>query len=171
MSLVLPVAMRAELKTPLGQLLTGEPSETVSKLRHVLETRTPPMFAVVGDYTSKNILDAGLDPDIVVLDYRVMRMDVDPLDHGDRRILQTKNPRGTVDSEAWTALEEAVTLNSKSTVIVEGEEDLLVLPLISLMPLGSVIVYGQPQEGMVLVEVSEERKGWAEAFMARMEEC
>jgi uncharacterized protein (UPF0218 family) len=171
MSLALPVAMRAELKAPLGQLITGEPSETVPRLRHILERKTFPMFAVVGDYTSKNVLEAGLDPDIVVLDHRVMRIDVDPLDHGDRRILQAKNPRGTVDSEAWTALEEAVTLNSKSAVIVEGEEDLLVLPLISLMPLGSVIVYGQPREGMVLVEVSEERKGWAEAFMGRMEEC
>lgn len=159
------------MKTPLGQLIAGEPSETVPRLVHILETKNPPMFAVVGDYTSKNILEAGLDPDIIVLDYRVMRRDVDPLDHGDRRILRAKNPRGTVDQEAWSTLEEAVTLNSKSAVIVEGEEDLLVLPLISLMPLGSVIVYGQPREGMVLVEASEERKGWAESFMGRMEGC
>jgi hypothetical protein len=128
------------------------------------------MFAVVGDYTSKNILETGIDPDIVVLDYRVMRMDVDPLDHGDRRVLKAKNPRGTVDSEAWPALEEAVTLNNKSAVIVEGEEDLLVLPLICLMPLGSVIVYGQPREGMVVIEVTEEMKVWTDDFLARMEE-
>lgn len=129
------------------------------------------MFAVVGDFTSSNILEADLDPDIIVIDYRVMRLDVDPLNHGERQILRARNPRGTVDSEAWTALEEAATLKSRTAVIVEGEEDLLVLPLISLMPIGSVIVYGQPREGMVVVEVSEERKGWAESFMARMEEC
>jgi len=163
--------MRAELKAPLGQLLPGEPHETVSKLRRILRKKKPPMFAVVGDFTSSNILEAGLDPDIIVIDYRVMRLDVDPLNHGERHILRARNPRGTVDSEAWVALEEAATLKSRTAVIVEGEEDLLVLPLISLMPLGSVIVYGQPREGMVVVEVSEERKGWAESFMARMEEC
>ena len=39
------------------------------------------------------------------------------------------------------------------------------------MPLGSLIVYGQPREGMVLVEVTEERKEWAKDFMARMEDA
>jgi hypothetical protein len=162
--------MRAELKAPLGKLLPGESHETVSKLRRILGKKKPPMFAVVGDFTSSNILEAGLDPDIIVIDYRVMRLDVDPLNHGERHILLASNSRGTIDAEAWAVLEEAVTLKSRTAVIVEGEEDLLVLPLISLMPLGSVIVYGQPREGMVVVEVSEERKGWAESFMTRMEE-
>lgn len=158
------------MKAPLGQLLAGEPSKTVLHLKKILRLKKPLMFAVVGDFTSENILNAGLKPDIIVLDYRIMRRDVEPLDHGERRALRTPNARGTVDAEAWTALAEAVTLKSQTAVIVEGEEDLLVLPLISLMPLGSVIVYGQPLEGMVVVEVTEERKGWAEAFMDRMEE-
>lgn len=169
-TLILPVAMRTELKAPLGRLLTGEPSETVAKLRDMLLNLEPPSFAVVGDFTTKNILEAGLEPDICIIDHRVMRTDVNPLDHGDRRILNAPNPAGTIDGRAWEALEAAVTLKSRVSVIVEGEEDLLVLPLIALMPLGSLIVYGQPREGMVVVEVSEELKGWAEDFMARMEE-
>jgi uncharacterized protein (UPF0218 family) len=170
-TLALPRHMRAELKVPLGRLLKGEPSETVSRLRKILKESNPPMFAVVGDFSAKNILKAGIEPDLVVVDHRVMRVEVGPLDHGDRRVLWTRNRAGTIDSEAWSALEEAVTLNSRVAVIVEGEEDLLVLPLISLMPLESLIAYGQPFEGIVLVEASEERKGWAEGFMSRMEEC
>jgi uncharacterized protein (UPF0218 family) len=111
-----------------------------------------------------------LKPDIVVVDHRIMRITVDPLDHGTRRIINTENAQGTVDADAWNALEEAVTLKSEASVIVEGEEDLLVLPLISLMPLGSVIVYGQPREGLVVVEVTEEMKRWNEDFLTRMEE-
>jgi len=38
------------------------------------------------------------------------------------------------------------------------------------MPLGSVIVYGQPSEGLVVVEVTEEMKRWNEDFLTRMEE-
>jgi len=170
-TLSLPEDMRSELKTPLGRLLKGEPSETVLLFGEMLRELDPPMFAVVGDFTAKNILDNGLEPEIVVVDHRVMRVNVGPLDHGEREILRTRNRAGTVDSEAWSVLENAVTLNNMAMVIVEGEEDLLVLPLISLMPLGSLIVYGQPREGMVVVEVSEDRKGWAEGFMARMEEC
>jgi uncharacterized protein (UPF0218 family) len=39
-----------------------------------------------------------------------------------------------------------------------------------LTPIGSLIVYGQPREGMVVVEVTEKMKGWAEDFLSRMEE-
>jgi uncharacterized protein (UPF0218 family) len=169
-TITLPVTMRAELKKPLGRLLTGKPSETVALLDKILRELRPLMFAVVGDYSVKNILEAGLEPDIVVVDHRVMRVDVEPLDYGERRLLRARNLRGTIDVESWDALEKAVTLKRRVAVIVEGEEDLLVLPLISLAPLRSLIVYGQPREGMVLVEVTEERKRWADGFMARMEE-
>jgi uncharacterized protein (UPF0218 family) len=167
---VLPVAMRAELKRPLGHLFRGQPFETVLKLKEFLKNRETPLFAVVGDFTAENILAASLKPDIVVVDHRIMRITVDPLDHSKRRIINTENAQGTLDAEAWDALQEAVTLKSEVSVIVEGEEDLLVLPLISLMPLGSVIVYGQPREGLVVVEVTEEMKRWNEDFLTRMEE-
>lgn len=170
-TLVLPVSMREELKTPLGMLVTGDPSETVEVLKKHIQERKPASFAVVGDFTTMNILEAGLQPDIYVVDHRVMRVDVDPLNHGERKTFKSDNPAGTIDSGSWVALEKAVSLKSRASVIVEGEEDLLVLPLISLMPLGSLIVYGQPREGMVLVEVTQEMKEWAEDFMARMEEA
>ncbi len=169
-TLNLPVSMRAELKKPLGKLLTGPPSETVNLLRRVLTQKKPPYFAVVGDFTSKNVLDAGLEPDLVVVDNRVMRSEVPPVDLGERRRIAVFNQAGTVEPGAWSALEEAVILKSRASVIVEGEEDLMVLPLISLTPIGSLIVYGQPREGMVVVEVTEKMKGWAEDFLSRMEE-
>lgn len=170
-TLILPISMRQELKTPLGRLVTGDPSETVEVLRKYIQERKPTSFAVVGDFTTKNILEADLHPDIYVVDHRVMRVDVEPLNHGKREVFTSDNPAGTIDAESWVALGKAVSLKSRASVIVEGEEDLLVLPLISLMPLGSLIVYGQPREGIVLVEVTEEKKEWVEDFMARMEDA
>lgn len=169
-TLNLPESMRAELKKPLGKLLTGSPSETVKLLRRDLTQNKPPYFAVVGDFTSKNVLDAGLEPDLVVVDNRVMRSEVPPVDLGERQKITAFNQAGTVEPSAWSAIEEAVILKSRASVIVEGEEDLLVLPLISLTPIGSLIVYGQPREGMVVVEVTKKMKGWAEDFLSRMEE-
>ena len=167
---MLPKSIRSELKVPLGLLLEGEPSETVTRLVEMIRHLRPAMFASVGDVSSKNILEVGLDPDIVVVDHRVMRVSIEPISLGDRLEIRARNPPGTIDADAWRALEEAVRLKRGVAVIVEGEEDLLVLPLIALMPLGSVIVYGQPFQGIVVVEVTEERKRWAEGFMRRMEE-
>ncbi len=162
--------MRLELKSPLGMLLEGAPSETIKQLRQLIIQYKPPLLAVVGDFTSKNIMKACLDPDICVIDHRIMREKVEPLDHGKREVFSTHNRPGTINIEAWLVLKDAVTLKSKASVIVEGEEDLLVIPLILLAPTGSLIVYGQPRKGMVVVEASEERKAWAEDFINRMEE-
>lgn len=167
---ILPVSMRSELKKPLGTLIKGPPAETVHQLRQFIDSRKTGLLAVVGDFTTKNILASNIEPDIVVVDNRVMRVEVAPLDHEARQIINTKNPAGTIQADTWETLEKAVTLKSKASVIVEGEEDLLVLPLISLMPLGSVIVYGQPREGMVVVKVTGELKVWTEDFLTRMEE-
>ncbi|MCK4400253.1 DUF359 domain-containing protein, partial [Candidatus Bathyarchaeota archaeon] len=73
-------------------------------------------------------------------------------------------------AEAQRVLRDAITLKKRLGVVVEGEEDLLVLPLMAMMPIGSVIVYGQPREGMVVVTLTEERRRWAKDFMAEMEE-
>ena len=43
-------------------------------------------------------------------------------------------------------------------VLIHGEEDLAVLPFILLLPLESLIYYGQPGKGLVEVKVTEERK-------------
>lgn len=168
-SLALPDEMRSELKVPIGALFEGEPRENIARLRGMIGRLRPPMLATVGDFVSKNVLESGLDPDIVVVDHRIMRSDVEPLDLEGRVKVMARNPRGTIDADAWRALGDAVTLKKGVAVIVEGEEDLLVLPLISLAPLGSLIIYGQPGAGMVAVEVTEEQKGWAEGFMERME--
>ncbi|KON31133.1 hypothetical protein AC482_01775 [miscellaneous Crenarchaeota group-15 archaeon DG-45] len=162
--------MRRELREPLGLLLEGEPRETAARLGEMVRCRRPILLASVGDACSKSLGEAGIQPDIAVVDNRVMRGDVDPVGLGDRVVVPSRNPPGTIDADSWRALEEAVRLKRGVAVIVEGEEDLLVLPLIELMPLGSLIAYGQPRAGMVVVEVTEERKRWANGFMSRMEE-
>ncbi|MGD2200411.1 MAG: DUF359 domain-containing protein [Candidatus Bathyarchaeota archaeon] len=152
-------------------MLKGHPSKTVHKLKKILKEKNPPYFAVVGDITSKNILRADLQPDLVVVDNRVMRVDIEPIDLQGRESIPSMNQAGTIDTGAWVALREAITLKSKASVIVEGEEDLLVLPLILMLPEGSLIVYGQPREGMVVVEVTTEMREWTGDFISRMEEC
>ncbi len=169
-TLILPVRMRPELKEPLGDLIEGEPGEAMARLKEILREKVPPMFASVGDFVTANALEACLDPDIIVIDHRIMRADVDPLEH-DRPEIFVRNQPGTINAGAYRALEGAVTLKRRLAVIVEGEEDLLVLPLMAVMPEGSVIVYGQPGKGVVVVTIDEERRRWVLDFMNRMEEA
>ncbi len=52
--------------------------------------------------------------------------------------------------------------------MVDGEEDLATLPAILYAPLGSAVVYGQPNEGSVLVMVTPEKKKQIENLMKQM---
>lgn len=154
------------MKAPLGILYRGTPQETAAALQK--EFKNPPLFAIVGDFVSANLIGAGFSPDIVVVDNKTLRVEVEPVKHGMAEI-HVPNVPATVDADAWAVLREAITLKRRVAVVVEGEEDLLVLPLLAEMPLGSVIAYGQPHEGLVVVTVTEEKRDWARNFLRRME--
>jgi uncharacterized protein (UPF0218 family) len=158
--------MRGELKAPLGELLCGTPQETAQQLKKTW--RKPPLFAIVGDFVAANLLNAGFEPDLIVIDGKTLRVEVEPVKHGMTEV-SVPNVPATVDARAWAVLREAVTLKRRVAVVVQGEEDLLVLPLLAEMPLGSVIAYGQPHEGLVVVTVTGEKRDWARNFLTRME--
>jgi len=56
------------------------------------------------------------------------------------------------------AVKEAFDKKTKTVILVGGEDDLAVLPVLLIAPLGFSIYYGQPGEGLVRVDVTEENK-------------
>jgi uncharacterized protein (UPF0218 family) len=159
-----------DLKDPLGELWPADVSDNVKRLKKFLEENKPPYFATVGDYVTLNILDAGIHPEIAVVDHRIMRQDVDPIEFNCEH-LSVSNPPGTITAESQRALYGALEHDSGFRLVADGEEDLLVLPLMAYLPEGSVIVYGQPREGMVVITLTEKNKTWARDFMASMQEA
>jgi uncharacterized protein (UPF0218 family) len=65
------------------------------------------------------------------------------------------NPAGTLTPELYNIFE---TIKIPAKIIVEGEDDLATLPAVLTAPIGSIVAYGQPNEGMILVEVDEQKK-------------
>ena len=51
--------------------------------------------------------------------------------------------------------------------IVDGEEDLLVLPVLEYAPIGSILYYGQPGKGIVEVVVTNTVKKEAKNLLSR----
>ena len=56
------------------------------------------------------------------------------------------------------AVKEILFKGRNMVIKVDGEEDLAGVPAILLSPLGSIVLYGQPSVGLVLVEVTEKKK-------------
>jgi hypothetical protein len=55
--------------------------------------------------------------------------------------------------------------NPPSTIVVDGEEDLAVIPLVLTARDGAVVLYGQPREGIVLRIVDSEARNTAHRFL------
>ena len=73
-----------------------------------------------------------------------------------------QNQPGTINLETSNIIKKTVkkylAKRKKSLILVKGEEDLLALPAILFAPLDAVVLYGQIDMGVVMVEVTEERK-------------
>ena len=166
---VLSPELRKELKAPLGLLIKGSFKQTSRKIAELVDEKKPRKLIAVGDRVSRNLINNGIPIDVAVVDFRVMRKPISPLIFEADNTFQASNPPGTLTEEAWTAVERAVNSPGKSKVIVKGEEDLLTLVAVLSAPNGSMVVYGQPKEGIVVLEVNEETKRKVQDIVERME--
>ena len=150
--------LRVKLKSPLGTLLKGSFNGTIKEFENIVKAKRPSMIISVGDALSEALLKQGIFPKVLIVDCKVMRKPTAPLITEGYETFPLRNVAGTISDEAWAVVESAVTRDSKVKIVVEGEEDLLTLVAIISAPESAAVVYGQPCEGMVIVEVTSEKK-------------
>ncbi|WP_313693629.1 GTP-dependent dephospho-CoA kinase family protein [Halorarum halobium] len=160
----LPDSLRGAFKEPLGDVYADTDA--------LLADAGDPILAV-GDVVTYHLRVADRDPDVSVLDGKTKREAVGEeiaavLAGGNDR-LEVDNEPATLSSAMLSALREAIDREDHVVVHVTGEEDLATLPAIVAAPEGASVVYGQPDEGMVLVPVTAETKAEARDLMKRMD--
>ena len=142
--------LRSEFKRPLGKLY--------SRFEDAINDIKMAKFLIsVGDATTKNLVENELYPNISIIDNLIQRKNHDHEIIYTENILRAKNPPGTITDELWETIEIAInnSIHGKNQlIIVDGEEDLAVLPCILIAPDESVVLYGQPNEGLVFVDVN-----------------
>ncbi len=155
--LILPEEHRRLFKEPFGVLY-----QSIEEILPLIEGKH---VYTVGDVVTHNLQRKGITPAVAVIDGFTMRSPCNrlPAIHGES--IQVKNPAGTLTDELICALERAVK-NPPCTIVVEGEEDLAVIPLVLTANDGSIILYGQPRKGVVLRTVDDEARKTAQQFMA-----
>lgn len=161
-------AQRQLLRRPLGELVSGTPAECNRILQEVVSKEKPARLILVGDTVARNAFQMGIKPDVIIIDNKEKRQKALQFSYRAEYVFRTGNSAGTIESGAWHVVEEAIR-RGDSIVNVEGEEDLLSLPAILSSPDKSIVVYGQPDEGIVLVRVSADKKKDVNAIIEQME--
>ncbi len=138
--------------------ISGSPNETMSKLSELIESVKPKKIISIGDIVSRNILERNLPLNVFIVDNRSMRELIEPIDASVSKVLHLINPAGAISGDSWRIIDEAINSEGLVKVLVEGEEDLLTIVAALLAPVNSMVVYGQPNEGIVVINVTEEVK-------------
>ena len=84
------------------------------------------------------------------------------------KIVNVINKAGTISEELWDAIKKSMDSTDSVRIVVEGEEDLATLAAISLSKIGTKVIYGMPDKGMVVVDVNQRSKKRANSFLERM---
>jgi uncharacterized protein (UPF0218 family) len=165
---ILPDRLREKLSRPLGDLVSGSEDECNRVLNDVIAKENPTKVILVGDTVSRNAVRTGINPDVIIIDNLEKRARATSYPFRPKKVIKTQNQAGRIQAQAWQAVEQAI-LGEGILVEVDGEEDLLTIVAVDSAPLGSLVVYGQPGKGIVLVRVSDATKGDARAILDQME--
>jgi len=110
----------------------------------------------VGDETTLNLINAGIKPYLAVCDFKIKRARISKADRNKiisafgsvRRVY--KNPAGTLSSLLLDNAAEEIKKGGLIRII--GEEDITALVFMLCAGRDYLVLYGQPDKGLVAVE-------------------
>jgi len=165
---ILTSRLRVFFKEPFGVLILGAPEQTMMQLVEKAVKEKPPVIIAVGDVVSQNLHAFNINPLLSIVDGKSLRDQPMPEQVAVDRVVHVENPQGTITEESVAAVKAVLESGIHTHIVVNGEEDLLVLPAILYAPENAFIVYGQPYVGIVVAKATKMRKEQVKEFLKEM---
>jgi GTP-dependent dephospho-CoA kinase len=142
------------LKEPFGLLIE---EDGVNRERILLYIEKSIKIVTVGDTTTDKLLNFGFIPNLSIIDNKEKRILKDtPIEYDVEKKIYCENKPGEISEQVIDIIKEITMMDfNRIQIIIDGEEDLLALPLFMLSPNNWTIFYGQPNVGLVVVEIDE----------------
>jgi pantetheine-phosphate adenylyltransferase len=160
--LLLPEDLRDTLRIPLGKVI-----KDMRQVKKFIDNNS--LLITIGDIVTINLFMKDIRSDISIFDFRTRRHIISEEYFNILKSFTVSSPTQEVINEPGIierrsvgsirrALMNFLESGEKQVIEVEGEDDLLTLPVILLSPLNSVVLYGQAGVGTVIVKVTEKKK-------------
>ena len=167
LNLKLPDNLRDQLKIPLGFLLLERKKKKKNIQKHISEDS---YIITVGDRTTEKMINFGLTPSLQIIDGQEKRVKRDiPENFEISTDLTCENPAAEITNQSIEIIKKAFVSKTPVRITVKGEEDLLVIPVCIYAPKNSVVLYGQPNEGLVIVKITPEIRNKTQSLLDSME--
>lgn len=162
--LLLPPSLREEVSQPFGIIF--KTIDLVLQTMHI----DPAFVVTVGDVVTEGFMHKTFGQKVAIVDLFVKRQKEyaslsDHTIYGDEVVISVKNPATNITAALFNATKKSIFEQGKYIILIDGEEDLAVLPFILTCPLGFCIIYGQPSEGVVVIIVTENTKKKAKELL------
>lgn len=154
------------MKIPLGLLLPESQADKTNIQKHLPENS---YIVTVGDRTTEKMIEFGLIPSLQIIDNLEKRKKREPPKLESATELTVDNPPAEITSNSMDVIKKAFTMKPPVRLTVNGEEDLLVLPVCIYAPENAIVLYGQPNEGLVIVKITTEIRNKAQSLLDSME--
>ncbi len=155
----LPEKLRPELKKIWGIPVFGKKHEVFQECQKLIKEKGFKKVITVGDYCS-----LALDSDVKIFDGKIERKQIaNSLPFS----LECSNPAGIIAKEVWPIIKQAI--KEEKNLFIKGEEDLLVIPVVLLAEEGTAVIYGLPEKGICMIEVSPEIKKELKELLEKFE--
>ncbi|MFB5622822.1 MAG: GTP-dependent dephospho-CoA kinase family protein [Nitrosarchaeum sp.] len=155
------------MKIPLGKLIPDSQTDK-SNVQKYLQKNS--YLITVGDRTTEKMINFGLIPSLQIIDNQEKRIKRKPLQNNNKYTeLVCNNPAAEITQQSIDTIKKAFVSKTPVRLTVEGEEDLLVLPVCVHAPENSVVMYGQPNEGLVIVQITPEIRNKTQRLLDLME--
>ena len=153
------------MKTPLGILLPIGQDNKENIQKYLLDES---YIITVGDRTTEKMIEYGIIPSLQIIDGFEKRKQREFPKLGNASELMIDNPAAEITLQSIEIIKKAFEMTPPIRLTVNGEEDLLVLPVCIHAPKNSVVLYGQPNKGLVLVEINTEIRNKAQTLLDMM---
>jgi len=157
--LKIPEDVKIELRRVYGELMKGSWKEITNEVKKEIKGRKD-FVITVGDLTSYHFIGNGLLPDLIIIDGMERRKEFGKKIVFKHPRIKVKNPPGHITVDLWKGVEESIKKlgRGKRKIVVEGEEDLAVIPCVIHAPMGTNIFYGHFEQGLIWMKVNDKRK-------------
>jgi len=163
----LEFSTRSGLKIPKGDVYDANEVCPEKEVVQRIKKEHPIKVISVGDVTTASIISQNYTPDVCVVEGTTKRGRFQGSFTSEKEYV-IYNPSAVVLPEAWSVIDTALHDSAKSLIMVEGEEDLLGFPAMLLAPIGSVLLYGQPDVGIVWSPVDDDNRARAKSYLEDM---
>ena len=175
--------IRHHFARPWGTLVPvvdGDKDLTAKKVFELIRGKSPnstPIIITIGDVVTDSFCIAKIPLKIAIIDGRTKRGYFSGKTGIFDAFKTVKNPAGEITDAAWSLIREVISSGISTLISVDGEEDLLVIPVVIESPNNTFVVYGQPPktdadvpipEGVVFLEVTPELKSKIQMLMSKL---